>query len=138
VERLGLKLGDLLAYEISPDSWLPAPGQGVVAIEARADDNRVLDHLSRIDDIEAHQAAKLERQLLANFEGGCHTAFGAWAVPSDENWRLLVGLEDGGFWRQTEAKGSWENLAQLGPASGMDFQVPQLLEQEELCRPLRL
>ena len=136
VERLGLKLDDLMVYEFSPHYWPPAPGQGVVGIEARADDTRVLALLAQIDDASARQAAELERQLLANFEGGCHTAFGAWATPVDAGWRLLVGLESDSGWQQTEAVGAWESLATLGPASSMDFEVPRVPPQEELCRQL--
>jgi hydroxymethylbilane synthase len=136
VERLGLKLDDLLVYELSPSYWPPAPGQGVVGIEARADDERVLALLAQIDNTNARQAARLERQLLANFEGGCHTAFGAWATPAETGWRLLVGLESDSGWQQTEAVGAWESLATLGPASAMEFKVPQVPPQEELCLQL--
>jgi porphobilinogen deaminase len=96
-----------------------------------------LDLLAQIDDREASQAAGLERRLLANFEGGCHTAFAAWARPGETGWQLLVGLEDDGVWRQAGAAGTWDQLAQLGPASGLDFKAPQPGPEEELCRPLQ-
>jgi hypothetical protein len=88
VERLGLDLRGLHVYELNHELWLPAPGQGAVAIQARADDDWVLDLLGRINDGPTRQAAELERRLLANFEGGCHTAFGAWARDLGEMWEL--------------------------------------------------
>lgn len=133
VERLGLDLTGLHVYDFNPEYWPPAPGQGVVGVEARANDERVLAELARIDNKEAGRAAGLERRLLASFEGGCHTAFGAWAVPDGERWQLLVGLEQDGAWRQARATGSWDELAKLGPHSGLDFKVPELMPGEVLC-----
>lgn len=137
VMRLGLNLDELLAYEFHPQYWPPAPGQGVVAVEARAGDTRVLELLAQIDNRDAALSAGLERQLLANFEGGCHTAFAAWARLVEGEWRLLVGLEDNGTWQQTETAGAWEDLAKLGPAGGLDFHKSRPVPQGELCRPMR-
>lgn len=138
VERLGLDLDGLQVYELEPEVWLPAPGQGAVAVQAREGDERVLPLLEKINDCSTRKAADLERQLLANFEGGCHTAFGAWAKDLGEMWELRIGLEDESGWGAHAATGTCGELKELGPASGIKFKPRQIGSQEELCREFRL
>lgn len=137
VERLGLKLDDLNVYELDPELWLPAPGQGAVAIQVRAGDAELLDLLEKANDSPTRRAADLERRLLANFEGGCHTAFGAWARDLGAAWDLSIGLEDERGWRAYRTAGSYEELERIGPASGIEFSPPSVGPQEALCRPIR-
>jgi len=139
VGRLGLEIGDLVMYELSPTLWLPAPGQGAVAIQARVDDTRVLNLLADIDHTPTRQAACLERQLLANYEGGCHTAFGSWAQPTHNGqWNLQVGMELENGWGQVAVDGELAKLEGLGPNSGMDFVPCKVTAQEELCQRIKL
>ena len=58
---------------LDPDVWLPAPGQGAIAIEARAADDRTRALLSAIDHGPSHRAAIAERALLAALGGNCHS-----------------------------------------------------------------
>ncbi len=64
------------AWLDAPD-WLPAPGQGIIAVEARADDERARDLLAPLDDAPSATAARAERALLACLEGGCQVPIGA-------------------------------------------------------------
>lgn len=94
LSRLGLDLSPLHAYRLNPELWLPAPGQGALGIETRANDAaeeavRVLHHE------DTHVATKLERDLLARFEGGCHLPLGTFAepLPDGSGFRLVATLE---------------------------------------------
>lgn len=58
---------------LDPQDWLPAPGQGAIAIEARAADDRTRALLSAIDDAPSHRAVIAERALLAALGGNCHS-----------------------------------------------------------------
>ena len=57
--------------------WLPAPGQGIIAVQARADDARARELLAPLRDDAATIAARAERALLACLEGGCQVPIGA-------------------------------------------------------------
>ena len=70
LSRLGQ--GDLGA-RLDPESWLPAPGQGAIAIECRADDDRTQAILSAIDHAPSRDAVLAERALLAALGGNCHS-----------------------------------------------------------------
>lgn len=69
LNRLGQEVGQPLAAE----DWLPAPGQGAIAIECRADDKRTRDLLATIDHAQSHRALLAERGLLAELGGNCHS-----------------------------------------------------------------
>ena len=74
LHRLGLD-GRIAEY-LDPDIVMPAPGQGAIAIEARAADARVLDLLAAVDHGPTHLATMAERACLAGLEGGCQVPVG--------------------------------------------------------------
>ena len=60
-------------HPLAADEWLPAPGQGAIAIECRADDAATRAVLSAIDDQPSRDAVFAERALLAGLGGNCHS-----------------------------------------------------------------
>jgi hydroxymethylbilane synthase len=70
LNRLGL--ADL-GTPLDPEEWLPAPGQGAIAVEARASDQAILDLLASIDHRPSRIAVTAERALLAALGGSCHS-----------------------------------------------------------------
>jgi hydroxymethylbilane synthase len=75
LKRLGL--GEH-AVPLPPDRFPPAPGQGALAIETRADDEPVLGLLRPLDQAAVRNAVEAERGALAELEGGCQAAIGAY------------------------------------------------------------
>lgn len=76
---------------LDPPEWLPAPGQGAVAIQARTDDVRMWTLLSSLDDAPTSVACRAERAFLASLEGGCQIPIAALAMES-QTGLLLCGL----------------------------------------------
>lgn len=75
--RLG-RLGE--ATEIfEAEAFLPSPGQGVVALECRADDAATLALLAAVDHPPTRLAATAERAVLAALDAGCELGVGAFA-----------------------------------------------------------
>jgi hydroxymethylbilane synthase len=63
-----------------PESWfVPAPGQGALAIQARRDDLNTRSVLLAIEDPATRSAVEAERSLLAELNAGCTTPLGALA-----------------------------------------------------------
>jgi hydroxymethylbilane synthase len=62
-----------VGHPLDAAQWLPAPGQGAISIECRADDAEVLALVSAIDDPPSHAALLGERALLAALGGNCHS-----------------------------------------------------------------
>ena len=62
-----------VGHPLAADEWLPAPGQGAIAIECRSDDEATTALLAAIDDRPSHTALLAERALLAALGGNCHS-----------------------------------------------------------------
>lgn len=86
MRRLGFT--DRISYTLPLDACVPAPGQGAIAIELRADDERTRAALARIDDAVTGRAVEAERALVARLGGGCQTPVGAVAVPEGDELDL--------------------------------------------------
>ncbi|MEP7223103.1 MAG: hydroxymethylbilane synthase [Novosphingobium sp.] len=68
------RLGETgVGHVLSADEWLPAPAQGAIGIECRADDAPMRAALATIDHAASHQAVLAERALLAALGGNCHS-----------------------------------------------------------------
>jgi hydroxymethylbilane synthase len=94
VSRLGLDLSAFEVFALRPSAWVPAPGQGTIAIQCRAADAEVRARLAAIEHAESRRRVDVERALLQAFEAGCASPFGAFL----EGARLWVGQErDGRF-----------------------------------------
>jgi len=118
VQRLGLDLDPLLVYEFDPTIWLPAPGQGAIAIQIREGDERVRGVVEAINHAETERAIQIERNLLAAYEGGCHTAFAALAREKDSSWAVRIGMEtDDGRWEMAEFEDGYESCSAMQPDS---------------------
>ncbi len=76
--RLGLQrhITAILPCEV----MVPAPGQGALAVQCRADDGRTLEILARIEDQPTRKAVTAERAFLESLGGGCSLPVGAYAV----------------------------------------------------------
>lgn len=68
------RLGETgVGHPLDPADWLPAPGQGAIAIECRADDAATRALLAAIDHAPSRHAVFAERALLAALGGNCHS-----------------------------------------------------------------
>jgi hydroxymethylbilane synthase len=70
---------DEISEVIDPLQMRPAPAQGALAIECRADDDELLELLASLDDADTRAAVDAERALLAALEAGCTAPVGAMA-----------------------------------------------------------
>jgi hydroxymethylbilane synthase len=83
VLRLGLveHIAEYLSFEV----MLPAPGQGALAVQCRADDAATLELLAAIDDPASRAAVSAERTFLNALGGGCSAPVAAYAhLPSPD------------------------------------------------------
>jgi hydroxymethylbilane synthase len=99
VERLGLDLSGFAVFDLNPRVWIPAPGQGAVAIQCRAGDAEVENILGSVAHRPTADDTALERLYLHALEGGCTTPFGCVVDGPD----LCVGLDIHGGWRRAVA-----------------------------------
>lgn len=81
LKRLGIdqELSERIV-ELDEEAFIPAPGQGALALEARADDESTLMLLETIEDDSARAAIIAERTVVRLLNAGCSTPLGAYAV----------------------------------------------------------
>ncbi|MFW6079693.1 MAG: hypothetical protein ACODAE_08735, partial [Gemmatimonadota bacterium] len=87
LRRLGRT--DAIGEVLGADGWLPAAGQGALAVVARAGDDASLELLAAIDDPVDRATTGAERAFLRELEGGCQIPIGALAVLERDGERLM-------------------------------------------------
>lgn len=97
-------------------TMLPAPGQGAVAVQCRADDAETLSILAKIHHPPTEQAVVAERAFLAGLGGGCSVPVGALATIANGMMTLegMVAAVDGAHIIRLTHTGAAENAATLG------------------------
>lgn len=88
--RLGV-VQRITAY-LDPPAWLPAPGQGAIAIQMRTDDDEMRSILAPLDHPATSLSTTAERSFLAGLDGGCQVPIGALAARSATDELVLHGF----------------------------------------------
>lgn len=107
LDRLGISVPDhaRLSFDVS----LPAPAQGALALQARADDPSLLRRLAALDDRKTRIAVETERRLLLRIGGGCLAPLGALGQVRADTLYLRAAYDPGdGRVVRADAKG-WAN-----------------------------
>lgn len=122
VNRLGLEKAGLSEgehYPLDYSECLPAPGQGILGIEIREDDDRMRLLLGGIACPETIAACQAERAFLVELDGGCHIPAGVHAEMKNGELFIqgfLASEDDGGELRghRHELSGPVEHADELG------------------------
>ena len=115
LRRLGFE--SRITFTVPAKACVPAPGQGIVAIEIREDDDGTRRAVSAIDDADAFAALGAERSLVEALGGGCQTPVGALASPAGDDELDLVAAVvslDGARAVQAHGRGRRAAAADLG------------------------
>ncbi len=101
---------------LGTDEFVPAPGQGCLMLEARADDDRARELAEALVDQTALLELTAERALVGALGATCRTPVGAHAAPANGRLTLAayVGLPDGSVWIRDSIEGPAEEPAALG------------------------
>jgi hydroxymethylbilane synthase len=111
-----LEHGNRISAFLPLSACVPAPGQGIIAIESRGDDRGVREMLSRIDDRSAAAALVAEREVVRRLGGGCQMPIGAYAALGDQMLTLtgVVISLDGARAVRADASGPPADAETLG------------------------
>lgn len=122
IERLGYEKEEEFHYEyLEPETFLPAAGQGILAVESRMDDAETAEMLAAIHDAEAACLLAAERSFLKTIGGSCNAPAAAYC--RKEGGRFLMDamfVKDGAHLRRAhmdiaaDAQGMLEAATQLG------------------------
>ncbi len=122
LERLGREAE--ASAVLDPAHFVPAPGQGALALESRADDAVTRVALAAIGDRDALACLLAERALARELDASCNTPLGSWATIADGGndgerggklrLRAWIGLPDGSAWIADELCGDRDDPEKLG------------------------
>ena len=104
LERLGL--ASRIRTRLAAPNWLPAPGQGAIAIEARDDQPAVWELLAALDDADTRLTVGAERAMNQALGGSCTVPVGAWCVLGERGLHLSGMVGDATTGRLLHASGS--------------------------------
>jgi hydroxymethylbilane synthase len=133
LRRLGLE--DRISVALSSEQMLPSPGQGAIAIEARAGDVGTIALIGRLDHKFTRLACTAERSFLRSLGGGCQLPIAAYAVVRDKKIRLhgLVADTEGKQIVRDHISGPLDEAEQLGSRLAerlLESGAAELLAQE--------
>jgi hydroxymethylbilane synthase len=102
---------------------IPAPGQGIIAIEVRTGDARVTRPVAAIDDAMSRAVLDAERAVVTRLGGGCQMPIGAYAAVEDGGLTMMaiVLSLDGSRALRAESRGSVSDAYALGAAAADDL-----------------
>lgn len=92
-----MEINGLNVQHLEPEDFVPAPAQGMLAIEVRRDDELIMNIADEMADNTASIQAKAERAFLRESGGGCHMPTGAYCNIVEDGIEMiaLMGHEDG-------------------------------------------
>jgi hydroxymethylbilane synthase len=115
LQRLGRNSD--IGCSLSVERFVPAPGQGALALQARADDDATRAIVADLIDRDATTCLTAERSVGQALGASCNTPLGAYAVPAGcgcLHLRAWVGLPDGSEWIADELVGGFYDPEALG------------------------
>lgn len=134
LDRLGLS--DRIVQRLPAEIMLPAPGQGALGIEARADDQNVLAALAALDDCATRATTTAERAMLAAIGGGCLAPVAALAEVDGVGLRLVSRVlnADGSRVVQAVVAGSVGEAEELGRRAAEELAAGGAADLIAQCR----
>lgn len=120
ISRLGV---DVNFSPLSIDDFSPSPGQGAIAIVARADDSQTISMLKKIEDADSRLEIEAERALSDFVDSGCRFPVGAYAKSNGSEMTLTVVAfsVDGKKSLQVNKTGDKEDPKSLGKMAGEEL-----------------
>jgi len=120
ISRLGV---DVKFNPLSIDDFSPSPGQGAIAIVARADDSQTISMLQKIEDADSRLEIEAERALSDFVDSGCRFPVGAYAKSNGSEMTLTVTVfsVDGKKSLQVNKTGNKKDPKLLGKSAGEEL-----------------
>jgi hydroxymethylbilane synthase len=112
-----------ISVALPPEACIPAPGQGIIAVEVREDDGKTTSVVKQINDPVTLAALTAERAVVTRLGGGCQMPIGAYASESAQGLTLMaiVLSVDGSRTARADAHGPLGEAAFVGARAAEDL-----------------
>lgn len=117
VERLALDLSEFNVEKLDPREFIPAPAQGVLALQVRQRDTALREKIGALSNDAVARTIGLERTVLNLFQGGCQMPVGVFAEFDEEQETYRVRASRSEKWDRLPVSvflesGNYDTLAQ--------------------------
>ena len=119
-------MADVIAEYLSPQEFVPPPGQGAMAVEIRANDARIRDLVAPANHRATALATAAERAFLRTLGGGCQVPVGAYAAPAGDDrldLTVFMAAPDGSAACRATVSGAANDTAGLAAAAWAQLQA---------------
>ncbi len=94
VERLRIDLSEFKVVRLDPKEFIPAPAQGVLALQIREDDHELFEYINRLNSEKVEDIIGIERKVLNLFDGGCHLPLGVYCIKEENKFKVWTSKSD--------------------------------------------
>jgi len=94
VTRIEMDLSDFHIEEIAPVEIIPAPAQGVLAIQIRETDNELFQTLQKLNNEDVAKTISVERKVLNMFDAGCHAPLGCYCIHRNGKYEAWASIAE--------------------------------------------
>jgi hydroxymethylbilane synthase len=99
VDRLNIDLSEFYTVRLDPTEFVPAPAQGVLALQIREDDHELIAIMQKMNHPEVQRRISVERKVLNLMQGGCQLPLGVYCNEEDAIYvSHAANWEDGSDW----------------------------------------
>ena len=109
LDRLNIDLSRYDVYEFTSEEMIPAACQGIIAIECRSKDEKIVEILGDISDFETQRRFDLERSVFCELKADCKSALGVHAKIEGDKVTLMALKDD----RKVCIEGNFEDRQEL-------------------------
>lgn len=92
--RLNLDLSDFLIKDLNPKYFIPAPAQGVLALQIRETDVELFNFLQALNSSSVQETIAIERKILNLLDGGCQLPLGSYCVKENDVFKVWAARAD--------------------------------------------
>ncbi|HEY4194354.1 MAG TPA: hydroxymethylbilane synthase [Mucilaginibacter sp.] len=96
VSRLNINLSEFHVEELTPTEIIPAPAQGVLAIQTRENDQELFEVLQVLNHPGVAEELRVERTVLKLFGGGCHLPLGCYCRRDEGAFQVFTSKAETG------------------------------------------
>ncbi|HEX4887514.1 MAG TPA: hydroxymethylbilane synthase [Luteibaculaceae bacterium] len=94
INRLNLDISDLECFEMDIKEFIPAPAQGVLALQIRSADRELFEALQPLNAPNVATCVGIEREILRRFNGGCQLPLGAYCEKAGSGYRVWTSVAE--------------------------------------------
>lgn len=128
LKRVGL--ANRITEYFDTDSFMPAPGQGILCIQCRENDEKIRKLLEIINDDKVTAMCEAEREFSKIFDGGCHTPIGCSSVIDGNTLKLKGMYNDNGRRIFKEIAGNRENPKETAQKLAKEIKKEEIKDEE--------